>query len=252
MLMSSCGTYTGTGTYIGAQFGGILGSAIGGISNGGRGCDVGTIIGMSGGAIVGGAIGNAKDKSDARDVHEHYQMVQERKAEANATGNYGSDMYDDTDSGFDAMGGGDDILYDFNGPDYTDDYTAIQPSSNDNATADEKNLVEIRNARFVDDNRDNVITSNELSKVIFEVVNTSHVTLYNIQPIVEETTGNKHIFISPSVHVESLAPGSAIRYTAMVKADKLKTGTVCFKLSVKGGTQTISKIQEFNIPTEKK
>ena len=240
MLLSSCGTYTGTGTYIGAQFGGILGSAIGGISNGGRGSDVGTII------------GNAKDKADARDVHEHYQMVQERKAEANATGNYGSDMYDDTDSGFDASGSGDDILYDFSGPDYTDGYSATQPSSSNVAPAATSALVEVRNARFVDDNRDNIITSNELSKVIFEVVNTSHVTLYNIQPIVEETTGNKHIFISPSVHVESLAPGSAIRYTAMVKADKLKAGTVCFKVSVKTGSQTISKIQEFNIPTAKK
>ena len=252
MLLSSCGTYTGTGTYIGAQFGGILGSAIGGISNGGRGSDVGTIIGMAGGAIVGGAIGNAKDKADARDVHEHYQMVQERKAEANATGNYGSDMYDDTDSGFDASGSGDDILYDFSGPDYTDGYSATQPSSSNVAPAATSALVEVRNARFVDDNRDNIITSNELSKVIFEVVNTSHVTLYNIQPIVEETTGNKHIIISPSVHVESLTPGSAIRYTAMVKADKLKAGTVCFKVSVKTGSQTISKIQEFNIPTAKK
>ena len=161
-------------------------------------------------------------------------------------------MYDDTDSGFDASGSGDDILYDFSGPDYTDGYSATQPSSSNVAPAATSALVEVRNARFVDDNRDNIITSNELSKVIFEVVNTSHVTLYNIQPIVEETTGNKHIFISPSVHVESLSPGSAIRYTAMVKADKLKAGTVCFKVSVKTGSQTISKIQEFNIPTAKK
>ncbi len=81
--------------------------------------------------------------------------------------------------------------------------------------------IEIRNPRFVDDNHDNILRSNELSKVIFEVMNTSSHMLYDLQPTVVEASGNKRIYISPSVHVESLAPGAAIRYTAMVKAGLL-------------------------------
>lgn len=58
LLLSSCGTYTGSGAYVGGSFGSILGSAIGGIAGGPRGSDIGTIIGMAGGAAVGAAIGN--------------------------------------------------------------------------------------------------------------------------------------------------------------------------------------------------
>ena len=32
LLLSSCGTYTGSGAYVGGSFGSILGSAIGGIA----------------------------------------------------------------------------------------------------------------------------------------------------------------------------------------------------------------------------
>ena len=52
LLLSSCGTYTGSGAYVGGSFGSILGSAIGGIAGGPRGSDIGTIIGMAGGAAV--------------------------------------------------------------------------------------------------------------------------------------------------------------------------------------------------------
>jgi hypothetical protein len=111
--------------------------------------------------------------------------------------------------------------------------------------------IEIRNPRFVDDNHDNILRSNELSKVIFEVVNTSSRTLYDLQPTVVEASGNKRIYISPSVHVESLAPGAAIRYTAMVKAGKIKDGTATFCLSVLQGGQAMSGVTEFSITTRK-
>ena len=62
LLLSSCGTYTGSGAYVGGSFGSILGSAIGGIAGGPRGSDIGTIIGMAGGAAVGAAIGNQADQ----------------------------------------------------------------------------------------------------------------------------------------------------------------------------------------------
>ena len=89
LLISSCGTYTGSGAYAGSTLGSILGSAIGGISGGPRGSDIGTIVGMVGGAVVGGAIGAAADERERQDVHDHYQRVMEQKAQQNARqGNY--------------------------------------------------------------------------------------------------------------------------------------------------------------------
>ena len=80
--------------------------------------------------------------------------------------------------------------------------------------------IEIRNARFVDDNQDGKIERGELSKIIFEVYNRSNQTLYDIVPTVVEASGNRHILISPNMHVEFIQPGKGIRYTALVTAER--------------------------------
>ena len=261
-LLSSCGTYTGSGAYTGATFGSILGSAIGGITDGPRGHDIGTIVGMAGGAVIGSAIGSAQDKKAKEEVHEHYQKVMERKAKDQAKqkqGNYEQQSL--IDSGFDATNSGDDRLYDFESSDYTGDYSAQTPTSSAPMSSSIEELaqgleyvptLEIRNPRIVDSNQDKVINRNEISKVIFEIYNHGKEPLYDIQPTVIETTGNKHIFISPNMHVERIEPGKGIRYTAMIKADnRLKDGNVCICLSVLQGAKSISKVFEFNVPTKK-
>lgn len=264
LAMSSCGTYTGAGAYTGATLGSILGSAIGGISDGYRGSNLGTIIGMAGGAIIGGAIGQAKDEADRREVHDRYEQIQRRKANERAyqdgyQDGYQQGTYQD-ESGYDPTHSGDDRLYDFRSNNYTGDYSASEPRiMNPEASSVEElaagysvnDQLEIRNARFVDDNRDNILRSGEISKVIFEVVNTSNHMFYDIQPTVVEASGNKRIYISPSIHVERLAPGKAIRYTAMVKAGKLKDGTATFCLSVLQGNRRMSKVSEFSIQTRR-
>ena len=112
--------------------------------------------------------------------------------------------------------------------------------------------IEIRNARFVDDDQDGTISRGELCKVIFEIMNTGKVPVYDVQPMVVDASMNKHIFISPSMHVESIAPGGGIRYTALVKADnRLKPGNVKICLSVLQGDRAISKVVEFNIPARR-
>ncbi|MBQ6211246.1 MAG: hypothetical protein IJK42_15995 [Prevotella sp.] len=262
LLFSSCGTYQGSGAYVGASLGSILGSAIGGISDGPRGSDIGTIVGMAGGAIVGSAIGAAKDQKDKQEVHDHYQKVMQRKAQEKASQNntsYQQQGYDD--SGFDASMGGDDRLYDFQSSDYTGNYTAQEPttvlpmSSSVEQLAqglDYAETIEIRNARIVDVNQNSVINRNEVCKVIFEIYNHGHEPIYDVQPTVIETTGNKHIFISPNMHVERIDPGKGIRYTAMVKADnRLKDGMARICVSVLQGNRAISKVCEFNVPTKK-
>jgi hypothetical protein len=269
MVLTGCGTYTGAGAYTGANLGSVLGSAIGGISGGHRGYHVGTIVGMAGGAILGGAIGSATDKKHSDDVHRHYEQVQQRKAQGNSgydNRQYGTDYnssdyrFVSTDSGSDETGSGDDRLYDFDSSDYNGDYTATEAHVTTPAASSANKMysdygyspqIQIRNARFVDDNHDNSLASNEVSKVIFEVVNTSNETLYDIVPTVVESTGNKRIYISPSMHVERLAPGAAIRYTAMVKAGKLKDGTATFCVSVLQGNKAMSQVQEFTVQTKK-
>lgn len=275
LLLSSCDTYTGTGAYMGSTLGSIFGSAIGGIAGGPHGSDVGTIVGMVGGAVAGAAIGQATDQKQQAQREADIADMRARRAERQARrqGSYGNDNtyghgnnygYDNqgdanSGSGFDANNGGDDRIYDFKGSDYSGNYSARQPDVNMPMQSSVDNLaenlkytpyIEIKNARFVDDNQDGKIERGELSKVIFEVYNRGNHTLYDVVPTVVEATGNRHIMISPNMHVESIQPGKGIRYTALVKADnRLKDGNAQFCVSVVQGNKKISKVCEFDIPT---
>ena len=275
LLLGSCDTYTGTGAYMGSTLGSIFGSAIGGIAGGPHGSDVGTIVGMVGGAVAGAAIGQATDQKQEAQREADIADMRARRAERQARrqGSYGNDNtyghgnnygYDNqgsdySGSGFDANNGGDDRIYDFKGSDYSGNYSAKQPDVNMPMQSSVDNLaenlkytpdIEIKNARFVDDNQDGKIERGELSKVIFEVYNRGNHTLYDVVPTVVEATGNRHIMISPNMHVESIQPGKGIRYTALVKADnRLKDGNAQFCVSVVQGNKKISKVCEFDIPT---
>lgn len=256
LVMGSCDTYTGSGAYAGGSIGSILGSAIGGLSGGPRGSDLGTIFGMAGGAVVGAVIGSQADHEQA----DREAAYQQDRVERRSGSDYSNTPVTDNPEIFDSNNGGDDRLYDFKGKDYTGDYSAQQPTTSmPTATVEELGArfsysptLEIVNARFVDDNEDNCLNRNETCKVIFEIVNRGHEPVYDVVPTVVETTGNKHIFISPSIHVEKISPGSGVRYTAMVKADrKLKDGMARFCVSVIHEGKSISKVNEFNIPTKR-
>lgn len=257
LLLSSCGTYTGSGAYVGGSFGSILGSAIGGLAGGPRGSDIGTIVGMAGGAVVGAAVGSQADQK----AEQTSQQRRERIAQRQNNSRYQSQQsqYGAYDSGFDASNTGDDRLYDFGSSDYTGNYSAQQPTTSfPSSHVDELNgsnlsyspNVEIVNARFVDANQDNKLNRNETCKLIFEIKNRGSQPVYDVVPTVVETTGNKHIYISSNIHVEKIDAGRGIRYTAMVKADnRLKEGYAKFCVSVVHDNQAISKVNEFTIPT---
>lgn len=266
LLLGSCDTYTGSGIYMGSSLGSIFGSAIGGIAGGPRGSDVGTLVGMVGGAVAGAAIGQAADQKQQAQRDADIADMRARRAERqarsqNSYSNNNSSYGSSADSGFDANNGGDDRIYDFKGSDYSGNYSARQPnvtmpmeSGVENLAGDLKYTpdIEIKNARFVDDNQDGKIKRGEMSKVIFEVYNRGNHTLYDVVPTVVEASGNRHIVISPNMHIESIEPGKGIRYTALVKADdRLKDGTAHFCVSVVQGDKKISKVCEFNIPTVK-
>lgn len=252
MLLSSCGSYTGAGAYTGAQFGSILGSAIGGINGGPRGSDVGTVIGMAGGAIIGGAIGNAADQKAQQQVAEHREAVKQRRAQTGRSVQQSRQDYTGyADSGFDTSNSGDDRI-DFDGSDSDAAYGIGSAESSDGYVGTDGTAVEIRNAHFVDSDNNGTISRGELCKVVFEVFNTGSVPVYDAMPAVVEASGNRHVYISPSVRIEKINPGKGVRYTAMIKADgRLKDGTAKICCSVLQGASTISKVVEFNIPTSK-
>lgn len=263
-----CESYTGSGAYMGSSMGAVLGSAIGGMSNGARGSDIGTIIGMAGGAVIGGAIGNAKDRQIDQDREDYVSdmprvgrsPVSCRRDRANGGNDHAvSDQV--YDSGFDSTNSGDDRLYDFNPTRDEGKYRDLQPDSKADMRpsvvfqegAIAKCLpIEIRHARFVDENDNGMIERGELCKIVFEAFNKGEGSLYDVHSLIEEATGSKHIFISPGLSVDRLKPGSGIRYTALVKADRrLKNGMAVFRVSLVRGAHSLSMVVEFKIPTRK-
>lgn len=279
MLLSSCGVgneNTASGGFLGAQLGSILGSAIGGISGGPRGSDIGTIVGMASGAVVGAAVGSAADKARRDDI-EARSLPQRRSqyGDMQQTDSYsgGCAAQGQTDSGFDPNNGGDDIIS-FDAPAASANVPAGPATANAGGSLDDSSgqplnysatpapsqsasfsapALEIRSVRFADNDNDLTLRRGEMAKVVVEVYNNSSEPLYNVQPFVEETTGNKHIFVSAPIVVEKINPGKGIRYTAMVKADsKLKDGKAHFKVVVREAAhRRSSEPREFDIATKR-
>ena len=234
LLLSSCGTYTGQGAYVGAQFGTILGSAVGGLSGGWRGSDAGAIIGMAGGAAIGAAIGAAADQREAERYEDYRRERAARRSDRVSVTPPPAD-----DSGYDSSNSGDDrVDFGISGP--ADEQAAKLPE----APSTEKTVsvtdlqrlrpaIELRNVRIVDTRQEGVIHAGEQCKVVFEIMNRSNYTLHDVQPLVNELTGNKHLHVSPNLHIESIAPGTGVRYTATVLADKrLKDGQAVLRVAV--------------------
>lgn len=245
-MMTSCAT-AGQGAANGAYFGSILGSAIGGLSGGYRGSDVGTIIGMAGGAILGAAAGEANEQAKMRDRQQYLEEkarlkanrdAREQKAKGN---NYSYQQFDEEDSGYDAAGQYDDrIDIDFGSPEPAPSVSAATSS------------LEIRNARFIDENNDQMISRGESCDIVFEVYNNGDAAAYNIEPTVIETTRNKHILVSPSILVESIGAHKGVRYTARVVADRLmKNGTAKFVIKVVENGKPVEQVLSFDIELRK-
>lgn len=290
LLMSSCGTYTGSGAYAGANIGSVLGSAIGGISGGWRGSDIGTIVGMAGGAVVGGVIGAQADRQAAAeraqwhggydgsrydDGYDYDGASPRADRPAEVKGGAGdtdmssadtvatdSDTFEQSarrNSGFRADNSGDDRI-DF-GSGRSGGYSAGKSETSDfghsSASCVYKNydyhpLLDIRNARFIDHDRDGAVSAGEVCRVVFEVYNNGTEPVNNVTPAVVETTGNRRIWISPSIQVESIAPGRGIRYTAVVRAgERLRGKNLRFCAGVVQGTHAVSKVCEFDIPIKR-
>ncbi len=85
-------------------------------------------------------------------------------------------------------------------------------------------------------------------------MNRSDHTLYDVLPMVNELTDNKHLHISPNLHIESIAPGTGVRYTATILADKrLKDGQAVLRVGVAHHNQEQeAQSQQFMLVTRRK
>lgn len=257
LLLSSCGTYTGSGAYAGGSFGSIIGSAIGGIAGGHRGSDVGTLIGMAGGAMIGAAVGAKADEAERKKYEDYKAARQEARQRRAATtqrqsqrgdyDNYDGGNYQDN-SGYDATNSGDDRLYGFG-----ENFSTVD-DVNSPTTLEMRNALEIRNARLIDASHDGVLTRGEEARVVFEIYNKTTKPVYRVLPSVVEVTGNKHIHISENVLVESIAPGKGVRYTANIKADSyLRDGEAVIRVGVfQNNYEVLSQTKEFPVRTSKR
>lgn len=237
LALSGCGTYAGQGANTGAGLGSILGSAIGGISGGHRGSDIGTVVGMAGGAVIGAAVGSSADKARQRKVEQH-QYPYENVGEG------------DSESGFDPNNTGDDRIVFDEAPNSVNGEMANNTSGFGFSNGD----VEIRNIAFVDSDGDGILRASEECKVSFEIMNRSRQPLLNVTPMVKETTGNKRVYISPSILIERIMPHRGIRYTAaVVGASKLKNGEIIIQPGVViGDKEVIMPGSEIKITTRKR
>ena len=238
LTLSSCST-TGAGAMTGAMFGGVIGSSIGGISGGWRGSDIGTLVGMAVGAGTGAAIGAAAEAREKESIREHYRSLGI---------NSGQDA-DVDNSGYSAEPKYDDSI-DFSTDDYAPGYSKVPPAvvevSQTSAVVATPVLIE--NARFINSDNTTHIAKGELVKISFEIRNMSDQSIYGVVPTVKETTGNKHLLISPATMIESLAPHKAVRYTAYISAEKtLKSGTAHFQVSIVSAGQQLSNVVEFDV-----
>ena len=250
LMLSSCGTYAGSGAATGGYFGSIVGSAIGGITGGWRGHDIGSLVGLAGGAVVGAAIGAAADNAEQQKYEDYKAQRQERIR--NMQRRDAPELEYDDDSGFDSSNSGDDRLFGFD--ENFGSTPATTPGTVPAPTPIAGQSVVIRNPHFIDVSRDGVLKRGEEARMVFEVFNNSDKPVYRVLPTVAEVTGNKHIHVSQNVMVESIMPGKGIRYTATIKADsRLRDGDAVIRIGVMQGNKDIpSQSREFTIKTSKR
>ena len=223
LLLSSCGSTAGEGAFNGAMLGGWFGSAIGGIIGGHYGHDVGTVVGMATGAVIGAQNGAEEEERRIEAYEEARRERAERRRERIARHrgqrhreHIDRDTQENYDSGFDSTNSGDDRI---------EFESSVAESSS--------TVFELKNVRFTDANGDGILQRSEVGKVSFEIKNITSQMQYDVIPAVVECTGNSHILVSPSAHIENILPGQTLRYTAMVVADgSLKDGNVSFEVSV--------------------
>ena len=245
VMFASCSSI-GSGAAGGAMFGGMIGSAIGGIAGGYHGSNLGTLIGMAGGAAGGAAIGAAAEKREQR-LYDNQEMQYDGTPYDNRQyGNIKEDEYHYV------IQTSDPAQQDYNKQPMQQNIDIKQLQAAEKML--ENTVTEpivIENVEFIgkDGNAGIHIGKGDLVKIAFDFRNTQKKTFMNVMPMVEETTKNKYLLISPAITIESIGPTKALRYTAFVSAQKnLKGENAHFVLYINSEGVTMSNKVEFDVP----
>lgn len=128
---------------------------------------------------------------------------------------------------------------------------AATPTTVNNSYQAALDGLRIHRIRFIDDSRDRLLSPNESSKVVFEIVNEGSDVAFNVVPMVSERSGCKRITISPSILVEQIRPGEGVKYTATVTAGKrIKQSSITLRLSITDAYGNEHDWHEFQVQTE--
>ena len=211
LLLASCGTLNQTGAVLtGASLGGNMGSAIGGLVGDSRHGWRGEYRGSAIGTIIGTLAGAAIGGAVSSARQQEHEAYPIERNES------------------------------------------YQPVERNTVENDYSNIGDLRihRIRFIDADKNHVISSEETCQVLFEIINEGEETAYNVVPIV--TTDNKKLSVSQSVLIEQIAPHQGIKYTATIKAGKrLKQGETTIHLGIADRNGLEYDKQEFKLPVQR-
>ena len=262
-LFYSCTRSTGTGMAIGSQFGHLLGGAVGEAIGGRKGAFVGSVFGMAAGAMIGESIETKNYEKRQREIKRYRQRVLEREErrykgsnndDLPRTRNSDEPLYTENEKGDDRI----------EWQENKEDRGEIVPfeATKENAHDRQQSVLKTTEARqesiviklfaFKNNRNDLSLVRNESATLVVELYNANDTTLYNVEPIVQEVTHNKHILLSENVKISRVEPYSTIRCTFNVVADKhLKNGSAIFTVKVKQNNRLVSLDKMLEIETRK-
>lgn len=111
--------------------------------------------------------------------------------------------------------------------------------------------IEIADLRFVDENNNRALDSQEHAKLVFIIRNTGRDYVYDIAPVIT-VSGTKEIYLSPTAIVKELGPGKAVRYQSeIIATKKLKNGSADFSIGLSDGDKLYT-LRSFQLRTNRR
>jgi len=108
--------------------------------------------------------------------------------------------------------------------------------------------LDVRNIRFVDQNRNKIINKGETCHLIFDVYNSGNVTAYAVRPVVTIVDGEKDLAISVPPMVKMLMQGEVVMYDVVLRAPKTIHNTfTTFRIEVHDRNGYSNNYRQFSI-----
>ena len=110
--------------------------------------------------------------------------------------------------------------------------------------------LKVKNLRFVDQNRNRIINSNERCQLLFDVVNDGEVAMHDVTPYIYEVNLSKYIHISNPSTIDHLRPGESAHYVIDIRTDRnLREGVATFCIELTNGHGLSVPCREFDLET---